>query len=89
LNINGHWTELIIDDMIPCYLDGANKNKPKIAFSTSSYLDLWVILIEKAYAKAFGSFANIFLGYAEEAIYDLTGAPYQIYFNQELDDLDE
>ena len=49
---------------------------------------MWVILLEKAYAKAYGisnivgNYENIELGIPSDAIRDLTGAPYEMYFTQ-------
>ena len=45
-------------------------------FSHSASAELWAILLEKAYAKAYGGFWNIGTGgFAEDAMKDLTGAP--------------
>ena len=45
--------------------------------------ELWVLLVEKAYAKSCGSYENIRFGYCFEALLDLTGAPFR---NIKLDD---
>ena len=39
--------------------------------------ELWVLLLEKAYAKVYGSFENIEGGNPAVALRDLTGAPYE------------
>jgi hypothetical protein len=44
LNCNGEWKHVLIDDYFPC------KNGEPV-FSSSKGLILWVILMEKAYAK--------------------------------------
>lgn len=47
----GEWVSVTIDDYIPCYYKGGpifTKGKP---------LELWPILVEKAYAKLFGTFS--------------------------------
>lgn len=45
--------------------------------------ELWVLLLEKAYAKVHGCYANIEAGLTGNAIRDLTGAPYEFKSNQE------
>jgi calpain-15 len=36
---------------------------------------LWVLLLEKAYAKKYGAYDKIEAGFTNEALRDLTGAP--------------
>lgn len=43
-------------------------------FNHSSQAELWVILLEKAWAKTFGGYFNIQGGLMTEALRDLTGA---------------
>lgn len=38
-------------------------------------LEIWVLLLEKAWAKLNGNYENIERGYNSEALRDLTGAP--------------
>ena len=40
---------------------------------------IWVLLIEKAYAKLHGSYSRIEGGMAYQAMRDLTGAPSYVY----------
>ena len=47
----------------------------KPAFSVSIDDGLWVILLEKAWAKLYKSYYGIEKGYAEEGLHCLTGAP--------------
>lgn len=59
-----------MDDYFPCY-----NNKP--AFSRSHGHKMWVMVLEKAYAKMYGSYARIDGGNPAMALRDLTGAPYE------------
>ncbi|EAR84910.2 calpain family cysteine protease (macronuclear) [Tetrahymena thermophila SB210] len=68
LNINGEWININIDDRIPF-----KRDKP--AFSRGQGDELWVLLLEKAYAKAYGSYEIIEGGNPAHALRDLTGAP--------------
>ena len=67
---NGQWQTVTVDDFFPCF-PGAGP-----AYSRGHGNELWVLLLEKAYAKLHGCYANIKMGWAYEAMMDLTGAPY-------------
>jgi Calpain family cysteine protease/Calpain large subunit, domain III len=60
----------VVDDLIPCYPESG----PLYARGHGN--ELWVMLLEKAYAKTCGSYAALKAGWAYEAMVDLTGAPY-------------
>ena len=75
LNISGVWREIIVDDSFP-----VSKDDPtQFAFGATRGDDSWVNMLEKAYAKAFGSYGMIDGGMEIEALHDLTGAPYEAY----------
>jgi hypothetical protein len=65
---NGHNQQIIVDDQIPC-IGGVPK------FSKSKLNELWVIILEKAWAKLHGCYQRIQCGEASETLRDLTGAP--------------
>ena len=65
---NGEFVEVIIDDFIPVRYDNPT-------FSKSTGHELWVILLEKAFAKIHGSYLRIEAGLTSNALRDLTGAP--------------
>lgn len=79
LNIDGVWTQNIIDDFIPIYDD--HFGKTKIFFSTPNpvFKEIWYCLLEKAMAKAYGGYKKLFHGFENYAMRDLTGAPHSIY----------
>jgi calpain-15 len=56
LNLDGEWQPVIIDDNFPCI-----KNQGP-AFSQCHGPEIWVCLLEKAYAKLFGSYLSLEAG---------------------------
>ena len=65
----GQWKVITLDDYIPCSPGGLP------LFSMTSKLDLWIMLLEKAYAKMHGSYSTLKNGHTYEALMDLTGCP--------------
>lgn len=68
---NGEWREVVVDDFIPCH-------RRKFCFSNANGNELWVVLLEKAWAKLHGSYERIEAGFAENVFHDLTGAPSEV-----------
>jgi len=72
LCVNGVWELVTVSDQIVCLNELSGP-----AFSKANGNELWVLLLEKAYAKVYGSFSKIVNGMSGKAINDLTGAPYE------------
>ena len=72
--INGIWEEILIDDYFPCLPN----YKP--AFNHTITNEIWVMIIEKAWAKVHGGYLNIAAGLTREALRDLTGACCKTFF---------
>ena len=70
---NGEWTEVTIDDLFPCIPFGGP------LFSRAHGNEMWVMLIEKAYAKLHGNYFTLRGGLANEGMIDLTGCPSSTY----------
>lgn len=72
----GHWKEYVIDDYMPM------KGDRELAFSgpriEKGVVEMWVLLLEKAWAKKYGCYYDIQAGFTEESLTDLTGAPCEI-----------
>ncbi|KAJ9458739.1 Calpain [Diplonema papillatum] len=67
---SGGWRAVVVDDRIPL----GGKGKPLFARATRT-AQAWPLLVEKAYAKLYGSFASVRGGSLGEALRDLTGCP--------------
>lgn len=65
---NGVAQEIIMDNYIPCR-DG------RPCFSRANGNELWVLMMEKAWAKVHGTYERIEAGQCSDAMRDLTGAP--------------
>lgn len=75
--INGEKKQVLLDSYFPC------KNQ-KPVFSRAKGKELWVMLIEKAWAKIHGTYERIITGQSYEALRDFMGAPaYYLKVNQE------
>jgi hypothetical protein len=59
---NGVWQEVTIDDYMPCALEG------QPLFTRTHSNELWVQLLEKAYAKLHGSYECMKQGHPNEAL---------------------
>ncbi|CAK0874804.1 unnamed protein product, partial [Prorocentrum cordatum] len=80
LFLDGRWTALLVDDHLPTT---AKQRRPTadgsgLAFGRCARRQLWVSLVEKAYAKAHGAYSMISGGETAEALLDLTGAPTEV-----------
>ena len=64
---------MTIDDYLPCREEGGP------VFSLTSKGDLWLPLLEKAYAKLHGNYNLLRGGFAYEALRDLTGCPVETF----------
>lgn len=74
---NGEWVTVTVDDYFPCYPEG------EPLFARAHGNEIWVMLLEKAYAKLHGNYYLLRGGFVHEALIDLTGCPTICY---DLDD---
>ncbi len=71
MNLDGDWRVVLIDDWFPCCRGGRGL---QMVFSVGRRNQLWVPLVEKAMAKAFGGYAALVSGKSIEGLSILTGA---------------
>jgi len=74
LCVDGGCREIVVDDYFPCW-----ERTGEPSYATNKSAKIWVMLLEKAYAKAYGSYQMIAGGQAGDALSDILGAPYRSY----------
>ncbi len=68
--INGIWKLVLVDDYFPCY----GRWGKNFAFSATNGNELWVVLLEKAWAKLNGNYAKTIGGEPQEVFDIITNA---------------
>ena len=82
LNIEGQWQIVLLDDFFPC----SKKTRVPI-FAKPNGPELWVMLLEKAWAKINGGYLNIIGGYSSEVLSVFTSFPVET-INLNINELD-
>jgi hypothetical protein len=94
LCVNGIWEEVIVDDFFPVFPYSkapvfSSLTSPDITAHTEEvhkkfFNQIWLMLLEKAYAKVCGGYGNMDRGHCREALKLLTGAPTMSYICSSL-----
>jgi hypothetical protein len=84
LKIDGEWNIVIIDDFFPC-----DKKTKLPIFARPNGPELWVMLLEKAWAKINGGYLNIVGGQCIEVLSALTPFPIDRYDFTDIKDNNE
>ena len=74
LLVHGEKKTVVIDDYFPCTSATGGP-----CFSKANGSELWVMILEKAWAKVYGSYERTERGTSDAALRDLTGAPAVTY----------
>jgi len=80
--LGGDNYKVLVDDYFPYW-----EKKGKPAFSQSKGNELWVMLLEKAWAKVNGNYENSIKGFVSEAFRALTGAPVVFFKHLYIQDI--
>lgn len=65
----GEWRHLVLDDFFPCYPLG------RLMFSRNDGNEIWVPVLEKAFAKVYGGYFNLISLSVPNTLFDLTLCP--------------
>ena len=72
--IDGEFQIVIVDDYLPIKI-----NNKKICFSQSRKKEIWICIIEKAWAKINGGYTNIIRGWMHHALQAFTGFHSEVF----------
>ena len=70
---NFNWIYVIVDERIPVKKEKKGTSRVPVFGRCTSAHEMWVALLEKAYAKMHGCYGNLISGYIDEGIQELTG----------------
>lgn len=77
--VNGEWVEVITDTMIPCQRDVYTSELHPVYGHSIHRNEMWINLVEKAFAKALGSYEAVSTIKVQKALLHLTGGSVQQY----------
>ncbi len=82
LFIDGHWQIVFVDDYLP-----VQKKNNLLYFAKPNGNEIWVIILEKIWAKVNGGYLNTISGKAAEPLKALTGFATEVIFHENEDRL--
>lgn len=75
---------MVIDDYFPC----SRKDNQPMGAKPSGNVEIWVMILEKCWAKLYGSYEAIDGGLPNEVLHAYSGAPtYQYFTNVSTEEL--
>jgi hypothetical protein len=75
--VNGEWVEVITDSLLPCIRNNQTGDLMPAYAHSSRTPEMWIPLVEKAFAKALGSYEAIRTMKIQRALLHLTGGSVQ------------
>jgi len=78
--VNGIFTPVVIDDYLP------TKNNNLVFAKSKGFGEIWVCLLEKAWAKLYGSYCRMSGGDPSFACIHLNGTPAETHYHEEIRD---
>ena len=82
LNVDGAWDGIILDNNFPYYSNSKNLSFGRSSRNTKDAKEIWVMLLEKAFAKISGGYGQLRSGLSKEGLGLLTGAPCKTFVHQ-------
>lgn len=83
LLFRGRWKTIYLDEVFPLPNNEYFKKGGR-GCATGASGQMWVSLLEKAWAKLYGSYFTVEGGWTEEGLHDLTGAHMRFVWTQSL-----
>lgn len=79
--VNGEKRTVVVDDYFPYDAENEVWGFSRPSFKT----EIWVLIVEKCWAKIYGSYQRIEAGTAGEAMYPLTGSPHKFFLHEDYE----
>lgn len=76
--VDGEWVEVITDTILPCTRDNSTGKVLPVYGRSALSNEMWIPLVEKAFAKAMGSYEAITSIKVQKALLHLTGGSVQL-----------
>ncbi|KAF8987796.1 hypothetical protein BGZ52_002659 [Haplosporangium bisporale] len=86
---DGDWVSTVVDDQLCYKIDQTTLKKSLYFSSCSEEREIWLPLLEKAYAKIHGDYESLSGGFSSEGTEDLTGGVASILFTNDILDVDQ
>ena len=75
LNLNGEWTNYLLDQHVPVFVNHEDQSRFLFSSPHPQRKEVWYLMAEKALAKAYKGYHNLYNGNMNDTLRDLTGAP--------------